>query len=84
VLGYTPPKPMFWKALLTVAPLVALVSWSLHLIHIVLPTPVLVGCALLAWLVIAAGVHARVSNDWRTQWAIGVDTVDYRTHRTDE
>jgi hypothetical protein len=79
VLGYTPPQPQFWKALIAVAPIVAVVAWSLHFIHIVMPLPVLIGVSAAAWVVIAGAVHSRVSNDWRSQWNIEVNAAEYRT-----
>lgn len=70
VLGYTPPPPRFWKALVTVALPVALIAWTVPMFHVHMPMRVLVIFAVAAWLVIASIVHARVSNDWRANYSI--------------
>jgi hypothetical protein len=70
VLGYTPPPPRFWKALLVVAFPVALVAWTVPLFHINMPTRILVVFAVAAWLTISSIVHARVSNDWQANYSI--------------
>lgn len=82
MLGYTPPQPMFWKALLASAPLVAIVAWSVQLFHIHIPTRVLIVAAIAAWLVIAATIHARISNDWRTQYGLDRSMTDHTTSVT--
>lgn len=67
MLGYSPPQPRFWKALLATAPFVACVAWSLQFFHIQIPSRFVIVGAIAAWLVMAAAVHARVSDDWRAQ-----------------
>lgn len=79
MLGYTPPQPRFWKALLVTAPFVAVVAWSLQFFHIPIPPRIVIVGAIAAWLVMAATVHARVSNDWRTQYQVDRLEQDERT-----
>lgn len=82
MLGYTPPQPRFWKALLISGPFVAVVAWSVQLFHMHIPTRVLIVAGIAAWLVIAATVHARVSNDWRSQYGLDRSVADHRTSVT--
>lgn len=81
MLGYDPPQPRYWKALLVVAPLVAQVAWSLHLIHIKLPAPLLIGGAIISWLVLAQGVNARVTDDWRARFTMAEEADELRPQR---
>jgi hypothetical protein len=82
MFGYTPPQPKLWKALVVCAPFVAAVAWSIQLFHVNVPTPVLVGGTVVAWLILSTAVHARVSNDWRAQYELDRDTKLYRTTHT--
>lgn len=89
VLGYTPPQPRFWKALLVCAPVVALVAWSLQFFRINVPSRIVMAGAVVAWLLLAATVQARVTNDWRTQYQLDRSNVNRemdtsRAARTDE
>ena len=59
-----------WKALLVCAPVVALVAWSLQFFRVNIPSRFVMAGAVAAWLLMAATVQARVSNDWRTQYQI--------------
>lgn len=74
MLGYEPPQPRYWKALLVVTPFVGVVAWSLPLIRIRLPAAVVVGVAIPVALVIAATVHYRMLYDWRSKWQMDVFT----------
>lgn len=80
MLGYTPPAPKLWKALIAVAPFVAFIAWSVPLfIHVHVPMPVLIGAAVVAWAGISAAVNARVSNDWRAQYEMNLGIADHRS-----
>ena len=79
MLGYEPPPPRFWKALLVVAFPVALVAWSLPLVHIKLPSAVLIGGAIFAWLAIAVAINSRVTNDWRAQDTMNLEEFQRQT-----
>lgn len=65
--------------MLTVAPLVALVAWTVPLFHIHIPNRIVIVAAVIAWVVIAAAVHSRVSNDWRAQYSLDRMEADHRT-----
>jgi hypothetical protein len=81
MLGYTPPKPRLWKALVACAPFVAAVAWAIHVLDVNVPTPVLLAGAVVAWLILSAAVHARVSNDWRAHYELDFKNTVYRaTH----
>jgi len=79
MLGYEPPRPSFWKALLFIAPLVALVAWSVRLFHVNIPAPVLIGIAIPAAIVASLTVHVRMLDDWRSKWEMNFAQVDRAT-----
>ena len=79
MLGYTPPQPKFWKALVTVAPIVALVTWTIPLFHLHMPSWLLMGAAVVAWIAISGAVHSRVSNDWRGEYGMNLTITEHRS-----
>lgn len=82
MLGYTPPQPQFWKALLAVAPFVALVVWSIQFFHVNIPRPVIFALGIGAWFAIAAAVNARVANDWRAEYTLNREAIERETSVT--
>ena len=79
MLGYTPPRPTIWKALLATAVPVAFVTWSVRLFHVNIPFYVLVVLAIGAWLAISATVQSRMLDDWRSQYAMNLTTFEHET-----
>ena len=79
ILDYEPPEPKLWKALLIVAPIVAIIAWSIHS-RSKMPTPILIAFAVVATLVVATTIHYRVLNDWRAR-GLGRSMID-RSPRT--
>ena len=73
-LGPSPGRPVYWKALLLVAPLVALFCYGVHLVDdyysFRIPTAVLIAIGIPAALLGALTVHSRVLDDWRSGWAM--------------
>lgn len=77
MLGYTPPRPQFWKALMATAIPIAFVTWSVQFFHMRIPQNVLVVLAIGAWFAIAYTINSRVSNDWRAQYELNVLEVEH-------
>jgi hypothetical protein len=72
--GREPARPAFWKALVLVAPVVALIAWSAHSFVRNLPLTFLVVMAISATFLISVTIHQRILNDWRVGWQAKVLT----------
>lgn len=66
ILDYEPPEPKLWKALLIVAPIVAIIAWSVHS-RSKMPVGIVILLAVIATLAVATTIHYRVLNDWRSR-----------------
>ena len=71
--------PKFWKAALTAA-VFCLPAALLVRAFVPMSDLVWILVALSSTLVVASIVHARVSNDWRVQYTLNLETFEHRAN----